>query len=354
MQNLSDKVDEQLLKRYVKGNVSETEELIVRKWFADEKLYGLLSEYSRGIWENLQLDSNTGKVDGPQILDHIHHQIKREESVFIKKSGKLSVIFGKLSRVAAVLLLPVLLTTVLLYNEINTVYSDNSHSEIYAPVGTRTAFFLPDGSTGWLNGGSSLKFPTNFQRKARNIELVGEAYLAVSEDSRKPFTVSVRNIEVKVHGTAFNVMAYPDESTTEVTLESGNIEVLKKQDGYAERIALLKPDQSLIFDHENGSARLISVISSDKTAWKEGKLVFKYEPLSEVIKKINRWYNVNIHISDPELKDHIYYGTFQDETLEEVLKLLQMTAPISYRDTGRERKPDGTYHKRIIELYSKK
>ncbi len=350
--NVNEKVDAQLLQRYVEGDVSPEESQIVRKWLADENLKKQLFNLSVEMWEKVPPDIEIQELDGMRILDHIHHRIKREESVFIKEKEKLSLFLGKLSRVAAILLLPALLTTVFLYHRINTIYSDTSYSEIYAPAGTRTTFHLPDGTTGWLNGGSALKFPSRFQKKFRNVELTGEAYFHVAPDKRNSFIVSTSHIDVKVHGTSFNVMAYADEPVTEVTLESGSVEVFKKMDEDRVSIVKLKPDQSLSYNQKNGSVNMVSGRSYDKTAWIEGKLVFKYEPLEIVIYKINRWYNVNIQITDTELKKHIYYGTFQNETLEEVLKLLQLTAPIRYRDMGRKKNPDGTYEKRIIELQS--
>ena len=352
--NVNEKVDAHLLKRYVEGNVSPEESVIVRQWFGDENLKRQLINLSVDMWEKIPPDIEIQELDGSRILDHIHHRINREESIFIKDQGKLYHFLGKLSRVAAILLLPALLTTVFLYHKINTIYNDTSYSEIYAPAGTRTTFQLPDGSTGWLNGGSAVKFPSRFQKKFRNVELTGEAYFHVTRDKKNPFIVSTSHIDVRVHGTSFNVMAYADEPVTEVTLENGSVEVYKKLDKNRVSIVKLKPDQSLSYNQKDGNVNLVSGRSDDKTAWIEGKLVFKYEPLENVIFKINRWYNVNIQITDTELKDHIYYGTFQNETLEEALNLLQLTAPIRYKDLGRKKKPDGTYEKRIIELQSRK
>ena len=87
------------------------------------------------------------------------------------------------------------------------------------------------------------------------------------------------------------------------------------------------------------------------TSWKEGKLVLRNEPMDEVVKKMNRWYNVNIIIRDHRLESYVYRATFVDETLDEVLKIFQRTSPIVTKEMGREKLPDGTYGKRTIELY---
>jgi ferric-dicitrate binding protein FerR (iron transport regulator) len=186
------------------------------------------------------------------------------------------------------------------------------------------------------------------------VKLTGEAYFNVISNHKKPFIVSTEKIDVKVFGTSFNVMAYADEQITEVTLESGQIEVFKKRNDIIESMGILKPDESFIYNSRSDSGKILAVNSAEKLSWLDGKLTFKYEPFEEIIRKINRWYNVNIVIKDELLDTYIYYGTFKDETLEEVLRLLQFTAPIRYRDIERERKQDGTFEKRKIEIYYKK
>ena len=97
-----------------------------------------------------------------------------------------------------------------------------------------------------LNGGSSLKFPTQFTGKVRDVKLTGEAYFEVVSNHKKPFIVSTENIDVKVTGTSFNVMAYADEQITEVTLKNGKVEVFKKKDDIIKSMGLLKPNESFI------------------------------------------------------------------------------------------------------------
>jgi ferric-dicitrate binding protein FerR (iron transport regulator) len=354
MQDLSNTINEDLFERYFKGAASNEEIKLVRQWFGEHNLKDQLSVSSAKTWETIPLNIEIQELDGARILDRIHHMINRGEAPDLRRIQNGPTFLRYLSRIAAIIVLPLLLTTFLLYQKIHTIYKETPYAEIYAPAGTRTTFNLPDGSSGWLNGGSTIKFPTHFSGKTRNVELIGEAYLNVIKDSRKAFIVTTSKIEVKVYGTSFNVMAYADDQRTEVTLESGMVEVFKKRGEITQSIGKLKPDQSLTYFHDKDHANLVSLNSSDKTSWIEGKLLFRYEPFCDVIQKINRWYNVDIVIKDQELKDHNYYGTFQDETLEEVLKLLKLTAPIRYKDLGREKLPDGTYEKRKIELYNKK
>ena len=354
MQNSKENIDIKILMRYLKGNGSYEDKCIIKQWFSDTDMEHELNEKSLQFWDEISLEPNIKGYSGAHILDQIHHKIKIEEAIFLNKTKPKIRFINYLTRIAAILFIPVLVASLLFYFQNNSFRNIKSYSEIHSPYGTRTAFYLPDGSTGWLNGGSSLKFPTQFGGKARDVKLTGEAYFKVISNHKKPFVVSTDNIDVKVFGTSFNVMAYADEQITEVTLERGKIEVFKKTNNIIKSMGILKPNESFIYNILSDSSKILSINNTEKFSWLDGKLTFKYEPFGEVVRKINRWYNVNIVIKDELLDTYIYYGTFKDETLEEVLRLLQFTAPIRYTDIERERKQDGTFEKRKIEIYYKK
>jgi transmembrane sensor len=354
MENNKENIDIKILMRYLEGNGSAEDKYIVRQWFSNIEAEKEINEKSLQFWDGIPLDPDIKGYSGAHLLDQIHHKIKIEEAVFLNKTRSKIRFIDYLTRIAAILFIPVLVASLLFYFQNNSFRNINSYAEIHSPYGTRTTFYLPDGSTGWLNGGSSLKFPTQFGAKVRDVKLTGEAYFNVTSDHKKPFMVSTDNIDVKVFGTSFNVMAYADEQTTEITLERGKVEVFKKTNNHLESIGILKPNESCVYNSLSDSSKILTVNSTEKLSWLDGKLTFKYEPFQEVVRKINRWYNVNIVIKDELLDSYIYYGTFKDETLDEVLKLLRYTAPIRYRDIERERKQDGTFEKRKIEIYYKR
>lgn len=354
MQNNRRSIDINILKRYLEGNGSPEDANIIRLWLENPESDQELIEKSRQFWDETAFDPDIKGYDSTHILDQIHHKIRSEEEVTDKKPDKKVRIIKYLTRIAAILFIPLVTVTMLLYFQYNNSSEIKSFSEIYSPNGTRTNFYLPDGSTGWLNGGSSLKFPTQFNGNLRDVKLVGEAYFNVTSNHKKPFIVSTKYIDIKVYGTSFNVMAYADEQTTEVTLERGVIELFRKSDNSVKNIGILKPNEFCTYNNVSDSSKIVSINSAEKLSWLDGKLTFRYEPFEEVIHKINRWYNVNMVIKDEQLNNQKYYGTFKDETLEEVLKLLKYTAPITYKDFARERKQDGTFEKRRIEIYYKK
>ncbi len=346
-------VDFQLIKRYLDGTGKDGDKEIIINWFSNFQAEGNLRKQYHRYWSELAHKLDIEGYDGSGILGRIYHEIKLEESRSLPRKKPMIRIINNIARVAAVLFIPLIAFVYLNRGNFMPTGTEIAYSEIYSPLGTRTMFYLPDGSKGWLNGGSYLEFPTEFEGKSREIMLRGEAYFDVKSDPKKPFIVSGDNIEIVAYGTSFNVLAYPDDQFIKVTLVSGSIKVLGKQNDRIRNFGTIKPDQMCVYDRSTSSCLIKQINVSKNISWKEGKLTFSDDPFNEVIKKINRWYNVNIIIKDEILESYIYMATFEDETLDEVLKLLMLSAPINYKDIGRERREDGTFEKRKIELYYK-
>lgn len=353
VQKNKEKFDKEVFLKYLKSTGRGKAEGVLQRWLDNPGTEHELYKESLKFWDRISPEQKTKGYNGDYLLDRIHHHIKIEEGIFLNKSKPKVSIISHLSRIAAVLFIPLFVASLLLLFQNKSFRNEISWAEIHAPYGTRTDFHLPDGSTGHLNGGSTIKFPAQFTGKVRNIRLTGEAYFNVISNLKKPFVISTEKIDVKATGTSFNVMAYPEEKITEVTLLNGKVEVFKKGDNVVKSLGVLKPDESLIYHSGSDSGKIQSGNSADKLSWIDGKLTFKYEPFDEVIRKLNRWYNVNIVIKDTLLESYVYYGAFRNETLDEVLKLLQYTAPIRYKNVERQRKQDGTFEKRKVEIYSK-
>lgn len=221
-----------------------------------------------------------------------------------------------------------------------------SLAEIQCPLGVRTRFTLPDGTTGYLNSGSSLTYQVPFN-DTRQVSLIGEAYFDVTKQHNTPFIVQTNNLNIKVLGTSFNVIAYLDEPSEEVILQTGKLEVLSKS---GNQICQLNPDQKVLLKSENNSTTKSDVIASQYTSWKEGRLIFRNEDMGQVARRLSRWYNAEIIITDSLLLSYTFYATFQDEQLDEVLKMLTITSPISWQEMKRKINSDGSYTKRKIIL----
>lgn len=222
----------------------------------------------------------------------------------------------------------------------------DAYAEIQCPMGVRTKFVLPDGTTGFLNSGSTLSYPVAFD-KTRQVELTGEAYFDVYHNEKSPFTVKTGKLNVRVLGTTFNVISYPGETTEEIIIQTGKVEVMDKA---GKTLTELNPDQRLTVNHLDLTSRRSQVVSSQYTSWTEGKLVFRNEYMKQVAQRLSRWYNAEIIIADERLEEFTFHATFVDEPLDEVLKLLAITTPINFSEERRHTDSDGLFPKRKITI----
>lgn len=347
------KVDQQLLKSYLEGKGTEDELLKINELFSDLLAEGELRKVSQDLlWDKIAEDQTIHGFDKERIRDRIYYRMRLEEARAFNKKKSRILFIRYMTRIAAVLFIPLFLFTFINWRGNVTEKKASVYAEIYSPLGARTSFSLPDGSSGWLNGGSYLHFPTEFTRKYRTVELNGEAYFNVKENPKKPFNVLTDGIKVTAYGTSFNVMAYPDDQTVEVTLESGDVEIFGKNE-YRKYLSVgkLKPGYRGVLLKGTNIYNTQKVDTDKYTSWKNGRLVFRHESMTEVVNRINRWYNVRLVIKNKNLESYSYRATLIDETLDEVLRLLQISAPIKYKDLGREIHPDGTFGKRTIALY---
>ncbi len=249
-------------------------------------------------------------------------------------------------RVAAIFVIQLVLTSLAyFYFQFKNSLVDSVFAEIQCPMGARINFALPDGTTGYLNSGSSLWYSVDFQ-KSRNVKVTGEAYFDVFHDSKHPFIVQAENINVKVLGTKFNLISYKDDITEEVILNEGSVEIFGANGKIISRI---KPNQMFTLEKDKKGYRIDEVDSEQYSSWTNGKLAFKNESMGKVAKRLGRWYNVDIIIEDKELLQYTFRATFINEGLEEVLKLIALTTPIKFEEIKREITND-TYSKRKIIL----
>jgi ferric-dicitrate binding protein FerR (iron transport regulator) len=230
-------------------------------------------------------------------------------------------------------------------------------THIEAPLGSRSQVILPDGSTIWLNAGSSIRYSGEFSRRNREVFLVGEAFFNV-EKQDIPFVVNAFDISFTVLGTSFNLKAYNDEEVIEATLVSGSL-LIEDADGKAKRFRdlVLKPNQKATFHRVSGDLALQSEPESaideqivaqvtrplarievrqkqsvvPEISWKDGVLIVEGEPLSELARKLERRFDVIFEFKDERLKNFKYSGTLKDQTLEQVLQAMKLTSPIEYQ-----------------------
>ena len=156
-------------------------------------------------------------------------------------------------------------------------------------------------------------------------------------------------LHARVLGTRFNVINYDREDRTEIILESGKIELCTGTSEHPRSLSILNPGELAYFDKSVNSIKIFTVDAEKYVAWIGGKLIFKDDPMEEVIRKLNRWFNVEIEVADKAILDYIYTATFQNESIDQILELLTLTAPIRFQVLQREKQENETFTaKRII------
>ncbi|MCL3779392.1 DUF4974 domain-containing protein [Prolixibacteraceae bacterium JC049] len=242
----------------------------------------------------------------------------------INSKPKISIV-DWFMRVAAVLVIPLIIFSVwpfLQESEQKTV------QEISCPVGIRTKITLPDGTQVWLNSKSTIKYSLPFVDKKREVELIGEAYLDVMHNTKSPFEISSGDVKVQVLGTQFNFKSYPDEKTVEVALKKGSIRLNLTKGTMKEKELLLKPGEGFTFDKTKRRAIVKPVEMKHVEGWKNNKLVFNETKMTEVARMLSRWYGVDVEIIDDEVADYPITTTFDDQSLSQVIELLELSSPI--------------------------
>ncbi len=196
--------------------------------------------------------------------------------------------------------------------------------------GNKGTFTLPDGSEVWLNAESKVAYTGSNQRK---ITLEGEAYLQIAKDKKREFVVSTPFADIIVYGTTFNVAAYPEDSTLNVSLLEGSVGIkIAEQDD----ITQVTPGQVANFNVRNGKMELYNKDLTDLALWRNDELVMVNISTNILCGKMEAWYGVSINLIDQPAKNHLYNMTIRHETIDEMLELINKVTPIVYHIQKKE------------------
>jgi transmembrane sensor len=209
------------------------------------------------------------------------------------------------------------------YNASTTTREQITYNTIAIPRGGQYNLTLPDGTKVWLNAASTLRFPTRFTGNTREVELDGEAYFEVAKNQEMPFFVNAQEMKVKVLGTHFNVMAYKDEPEIITTLLEGKVKLSSTT-----RNVLLAPGEQGLFSANNFKVKKADL--NEAVAWKNGYFIFNGENLSAIMRKISRWYDVDIDYNTHN-GNLTYTGSVSRfKNISEVLKVLSLTGTVKF------------------------
>jgi len=398
------KVEYNILRKYFEDQASREEATLITRWLEDAESGFKCEKCLHLLWNELDPEAKDTEIDLEVLLDKIHHSInlktRKKTKVRTLSPGRKSAIFfnhvlRNLGRIAAIFLLPVMgyigweiySQKMWVKNQVEIVYN-----EIKCPLGAKSQFELPDGTRGNLNNGSTLRYPVKFTGKSREVELYGEAFFDVEHDRARPFIINTVGLDVKVLGTRLNVYSYPAEKYQEITLESGSVELIQREKGREVAIAEMKPGQHVLYrfgdkgsdtNPESKYKELIIIDSKDQmdaivpgmkpgkqalyrlddgdlylkmdeteryTGWIDGKLILRNDPMPILLKRMERWYSVKFNIMDKRINEYTYWVTFEQENLDQVMRLLSLTGPVQFNKLPREKMADGTIKTQEIDV----
>jgi ferric-dicitrate binding protein FerR (iron transport regulator) len=369
------KTPDSLIIKYLEGKATLNETKQIAEWLdIDNKnrLYFItLKKTFIELKLNKQDNNSSAKTAYQKFCDRIEHEEQLKE---VEDDSEYSIFSNQFLKYAAILIIFLVVGGgAFLIGRMSNKVQNNSYCEISAPLGGKSSVVLPDGTKIWLNAGSKIKYDGEFNINSRELFLEGEAYFDVSK-KKLPFIVHTSDIDIRVFGTSFNVKSYPDEDRIETTLVEGSIRIESKE---SNEPLYLSPKEKLIF-HKLNRKTDIKVASIDtvketnkvtiteaiekttdlgpieisknvnteeSVSWKDGSLIFNQESLESLAKKLERKYDITFSFENEDLKNYSFSGTLRDFPLEQVLKAIKFTSPISY--TINERNVVLSYNKKF-------
>ena len=321
-------MDDNRLRQYISGNLSQEEREAVVSWIEE-------SEENLARYASLKADDAFGSM--PYTIS--------SKSPAGKKRPTFTAILGK---VAAAALIPLAVLSGYLYNSRESVRKDlntmieqtallttdgKTMMEYSVAPGVKGQVTLPDGSKVWLNSASKLTCPLVFDAKERVLSLSGEGYFDVVKNPDWPMLVKTPlGITAKVLGTKFNLSAYEDDDNVKFTLVSGNVILVDEKTGNEHKalptheVAVSRSKQTE--GEAQGKVQKVDVFKN--TAWKEGILLFEDTPMSEVIKRLERWYGVEIVLLDKLILNNLFTASFDSESINQVLEMIKISSLVDY------------------------
>ena len=337
-----------LLAKKITGEASKEELLELESLMKLHPGWAYRAEHIHHIWKNKpQTDQKESEIAFEQHLQRMKEAFIEFPKPEITKAGFRSIFNNRKKTLAfSVVTVLICLAGLLWLNssqKISLPSTEKNYSEVSSPFGSKTKLVLPDSTVVWLNAGSKLTYNEHFGTTNRNTTLVGEAFFDVKKSSI-PFIIRANTIQIKVLGTAFNVKAYPDETTTETSLIRGRVEVtLDKRPGEP---IVLKPNEKLVIANEKREVRseiqkkdpkvVITELThfNDttiiETSWVHNELIFQDEAFSDIAHKLERWYGVTIEFRNEAIESERMSGTFTTENIQEALTALQYSTKFHY------------------------
>lgn len=323
---------EELLFSYFAGELTEDQGKELSDWLdSDEENRQVLFEMA-DWWAtaHVPLFASGRKADFEKHFGSLIQPVSQK-----KQSRRLWSTWGKVAA-AVLLLLSVGVTSYRLGirkgDDAQLAYFETS-----APLGSQSKVVLPDHSVVWVNAGSSLRYSKDFNKKNREIHLEGEAYFEVARDTLKPFVVRSEALSVRVLGTRFNIKAYKDDQTIDVSLVSGKVNVSLDDKAKHKEEVELRPNRMLSFNKETDRVEVKEINGNNAYDWTNGTLRFEGKSFRQIARDLERKYNIHIRIESKTLEKEVYTGRFSGYyTLDDIFREIDVEHKYVWKQQGDE------------------
>ena len=315
------------LGKYFRNELSEKEISELKKSIQSSKEDDKIDlKEIKDIWEKSGDIYNKSVPNKSKAWEIINKKIDAsEKSTIIRFIPQLKI-------AAAIIILLGISSLFLLLRD--NIVSTNNLVKVYTQQELNEKIELNDGTIVWLNKKSAFKYPKRFSKDKREVFLEGEAYFDVAKNNKKPFIINAKNTATKVLGTSFNVRAYPDEKEVSVSVISGKVQLLLKEQP-SKNVLLSKGDKG-IFVETLDSLYKKKGNSINSISWKTGKLYFNETKLSEVCSTLSNYYSKNIIVADPNMNNLTFTANFENQLLEEILKIMDYALDIQHEYHDKE------------------
>ncbi len=308
-----------IIYRYFRGQITESEYELLTNYLQVDANHEYFEQAKREWNLNPEMDEA-----GRKNWNRLEYQINKTTATTIKMPVTRRL-WIRVASIAAILIVGLFGGSALTY-----LFSDHSIKQeelvFETPRGEKSLVKLPDGSQVWLNANSRLVYHS-FSSRHRQVELKGEAFFKVAHNANAPFVVKTSKCEIEVLGTSFNVMAYDEFGRQEISLLTGKVNV---QTNNIHQV--INPGQALILKDQK--MQVIDSNTSQSSGWVDNKFNFRNIPLSELMKRLENWYDVDITLDIKTCKEVNFTGTFKnEETIWQVLDAIKVYTPIQYQKT---------------------
>mgnify|MGYP001297365337 CR=1 FL=1 len=317
-------MDQELVDKVLSKVATPDEARRVAAWFAtDEGQEYLSRRYDRESYllnEQLVEEWMDGEIPGREMKSRFLSRLKMNIRTFR-------------FRVAAAVIIPfILFAGAFTFVAHRTgVFSGGNMAEVVVPYGEQMQVILQDGTVVQLNSGSRLQYPKSFGLFRREVKLIGEGYFSVAKETARPFIVDLNDLNIRVTGTKFNAKAYPEDNKITVSLEEGKVNLIDKKDNVYPMIV----GQNADYDKESGVCTVSNADDmSVHTAWRTKSLNFYRTPLRDIIKTLERQYEVQFVVADSSLLNYKFSISTSRVNINDILKDLEKVSDIKFSPLG--------------------